>query len=110
VTVQAPAAVLPQPKVKTAKSLNDLKIGKFNLQQERGSDTRIVVGDIENVSENLHRGIQVELELRDAQGLKLDTLGAFVKELGPHATWQVLGKTTNTRAVSVRVVGLKEEL
>jgi len=110
VTVQAPAAVLPQPKVKSPKSLNDLKIGKFSLQEERGSNLRIVVGDIENDSENVHRDIKVELELRDGQGQKVDTLAAFVKQLGPHATWQVLGKTTNTRAVSVRVVGLKEEL
>jgi hypothetical protein len=107
--VQSPPALLPQPKVKRSKSLNDLKIGSFDLQPKKDSDVRIVAGDIVNDSESLHRGIKVELEVRDARGLKVDSLDAFITELAPHATWHVLSSTSNPRAASVTVTALQEK-
>ena len=105
-----PSARLPQPKSKTAKSLNDLKIGSFTLQQTSAGNVRMVTGDIVNHSENLHRGIKVELELLDAQGpTRVGTLSAFITELRPHATWHVLESTSNVKARMVRVIGIKEE-
>jgi RNAse (barnase) inhibitor barstar len=106
---QAPPGPIPPPKVKRAKSLNDLKIGSFNVQPQRGSEVRIVSGDIENDSESLHRNLKVELDLHDARGLKVDSLQAFVTELVPHGVWHVLAQTTESRAATVRVVGLREE-
>jgi hypothetical protein len=101
--------VLPEPTFKRPRSLNDLKIGSFSLEPLRGTDSRIVTGDIQNVSETLHRGVRVELEVRDAQGLKIGSLDAFINELAPHATWHVLARTSDPRAASVRVAGIKEE-
>jgi len=107
--VETPPAVLPQPpRTKMPKSLNDLKIGSFTLQR-RDNDLWFVVGDIANVSDTLHRGIKVELELRDAQGLKVGSLDAFINELVPHGMWHVLARTSDPRAASVRVAGIKEE-
>lgn len=105
---QTSPASLPAPKVKRPKSLNDLKIGNFTLQPQRGSEVRIVSGDIENDSETLHRGIKVELDVRDARGLKVDSLDAFITELAPHAVWHVLAKTSDSRAASVSVTALQE--
>ena len=107
---KAAPTVLPQPKVKTAKSLNDLKIGSFTLQQASAGNVRMVTGDIVNHSENLHRGVKIELELLDAQGpTRVGTLSAFITELRPHATWHVLESTSNLKARMVRVIGIKEE-
>src|SRR5258706_5632585 len=100
---------LPQPKIKRPKSLNDLKIGSFSLQTQRDSEVRIVFGDIHNDSETVHRDVKVDLDLHDAQGLKIGSLDAFIKELGPHAIWHVLAKTSEPRAATVRVVGLREQ-
>lgn len=105
---QAPPGPIPQPKVKRARSLNDLKIGTFTIQPQRDSEVRIVSGDIENDSESLHRNLKVELDLHDSQGLKVASLEAFVTELVPHGVWHVLTQTTEARAASVRVVGLRE--
>jgi hypothetical protein len=102
-------ATLPQPAVKRPKTLSDLKIGAFSLQTQRDTDVRIVSGDIQNESENLHRDIKIELDLHDAQGLKIGSVDAFIKELGPHAIWHVLAKTSEPRAATVRVVGLREQ-
>ena len=106
---QAPVDPLPQPRVKTPKSLNDLKIGSFSVEKRRDSDMRVITGDIENTSENLHRNIRIELELHDAQGLKLGSLDSFIAELGPRATWHVLASTLNPRAASVKMSGIKED-
>jgi hypothetical protein len=100
---------LPPPVVKRARSLNDLKIGSFSLQPLPGTDSRMAAGDIQNVSETVHQGIKVELEVRDAQGLKIGTLDAFINELDAHATWHVLARTSDPRAATVRVAGIKEE-
>ena len=107
--VQAPAEPLPQPRVKTPKSLNDLKIGSFAVEKRRDSEIRTITGDIENTSENLHRNIRIQLELRDAQGLKLGSLDSFIAELGPRAIWHVLANTPNPRVASVKLAGIKED-
>ena len=106
---QSAPVALPQPGVKGPRSLNDLKIGAFSLQPIRGSDSRIASGDIQNISQTYHRGIKVELELRDAQGLKVGSQDAFINELVPHGMWHVLARTSDPRAASVRVAGIKEE-
>jgi predicted nucleic acid-binding Zn ribbon protein len=107
-TPDLPQAIQTQPAVKTPKSLDDLKIGAFVLERRRGSDPGLVVGDIQNLSGNLHRDVRVNLELLDAQGVKLEVLSDFITELPAHATWHVIANTSNSKAVNVRVVGLKE--
>jgi hypothetical protein len=106
----SPPASLPPARVKTPKSLSDLRIGDFVLNPRRsGGDLLIISGDIENVSENLHRGIRVELDLLDAQGLKVSTARQFMTELAPRAIWHVLAPTSNARVVSARLTGIKED-
>ena len=107
--VEGPLPQPPQVKARTPKSLNDLQIRKFTLQKKENDFVSIVVGDIENVSENLHRNVQVELEIFDAQGLQIDTLHEFIVELPANQTWHVVSKTLDPRAASVRVGGIKED-
>jgi hypothetical protein len=110
-THSAAQAPTPQPKViiSAPKSLNDLKIRTFAIRKQPGSSASTIVGDIENDSENRHRRITVELQVFNAQGMKIETLTATVADLAPHATWHVTSKTLNSRAASVRVGALGEE-
>ena len=86
-----------------------LKIGAFVVNPHRpGDNLNVISGDIENASDNLHRGVRVELDLLDAQGLKVATANQFITELAPRATWHVLTPTMNARAVSARLTGIKE--
>lgn len=104
-----PPASLPPARVQTPKSLSDLKIGNFAVNPRRpGDELTVISGDIENVSDNLHRSIRIELDLLDAQGLKIATVNEFVTELAARATWHVLARTTNARAASARLTGIKE--
>lgn len=106
----SPPGTLPPARVKTPKSLNDLKVGDFVVNPRRSADDLILIsGNIENVSDNLHRGVRVELDVLDAQGLKIARVNDFVSELAARATWHVLVRTTNARAASARLTGIKEE-
>jgi len=106
----SPPASLPPARVQTPKSLSDLRIGTFSVNPRRpGDQLTVISGDIENVSGNLHRGIRIELDLLDAKGLKIGTVNEFVTELAAGATWHVLVRTTNARATSARLTGIKEE-
>src|SRR6202044_759261 len=62
-TVKSGTIMLAQPQVKQAKSANDLRPGRFSLQQRRGSDLVLAVGDIDNVSENVYHGVTAVLDL-----------------------------------------------
>ena len=101
---------LPQPVVKVPKSLRDFKVGVFSVNWQRDSAVAVVSGDIENVSENLHRDITVTLELLDAQGTKVGTVDGFTTELQEHGIWRVVARTSNTNAFSARFSSIKEGL
>lgn len=105
-----PPASLPAARVKRAKSLNDFRFGEFVVSPRRpGDDFMAISGDIENVSDNLHRHVRIELDLLDAQGLKIAGMNDVVTELAPHTTWHVILRTTNPRSAAVRLAGIREE-
>jgi DNA-directed RNA polymerase subunit RPC12/RpoP len=100
--------VLAHPTVHPPKSLEDLKVGSFVLEKPGSDNLRIAVGDIENVSENLHLRVKVDLDVLDAQGAKIGALTHTITELRAHFIWHVLVSTTNTNAASVRFAGISE--
>jgi predicted nucleic acid-binding Zn ribbon protein len=101
---------LPQPKVKIKipKSLDNLKIGAFHLERKPGSEVSLVIGDIENASENLHRDVRVTFELLDASGTIIGAADDFITELPANGVWHVIARTTQTSATSARFIGIKE--
>ena len=100
--------ILEQPRVKTPKSMKDFKIGKFTLEQKRGSDLVMAVGDIQNTSANLYLHLRAYVDLLDARGAKIDTVSDEVVELLPDNTWHFLYTVKDPRAKSVRFASLKE--
>jgi hypothetical protein len=106
-----PAAhmTLAQPAVRTPKSLNDLRVGQFYLQQQRGSPLVVAVGEIQNVSQNVHFHVKVLMDLFDAKGVKLGTISDVNNLIRPGDHWQPLVKVTDTRVASVRFGGIKED-
>lgn len=100
--------ILEQPQVSHPKSINDLKPGRFYLEQRRGSDLVMAVGDIENTSENIHSGLSVDVDLLDVSGAKIGTVTDYSVQLGPHQTWHFLVTVTNPKAKSVKIAAIKE--
>ncbi len=101
--------MLAQPQVKMPKTINDLKPGRFFLEQKRGSDLVMATGDIENTSGNVYHGLKVELDLLDATGAKIGTVNDLASELGPRQTWHFLARVTEPKAMSVRFASIKED-
>lgn len=101
-------AVLPQPQVKTPKSMKDFKIGKFSLEQRRGSESVLAVGDIQNISANVYIRLRVYVDLLDAHGAKVETISSEVAELPPDRTWHFIYTVRNAQAKTARFATLKE--
>lgn len=100
--------VLPQPKVKKSKSLSDLKAGQFYLRRDPGSDLCLAIGDIENVSLNLHRDVKAKLELLDKNGAVIGSLTQVIVEFSPGAVWHVVANVTNANVMDVRLDEITE--
>jgi hypothetical protein len=101
-------AVLSQPHTKTPKSPKDFKIGKFSLEQRRGSDLTIAVGDVQNTSANVYLHLRLYVDLLDAHGAKIETISSEVAELLPDKTWHFIYTVRNTQAKTARFATLKE--
>ncbi|HZQ47803.1 MAG TPA: FxLYD domain-containing protein [Verrucomicrobiae bacterium] len=108
-SVKMGTMILAQPQVKQPKSINDLKPGRFSLEQKRGSDTVMAVGDIQNASENLHLGLKVDVDLLDASGAKIGTVTDYSAQLGPRQTWHFVALVTNPKVTSVKFATIKED-
>ena len=104
-----PRILMEQPRIKALKSTNDLRPGRFILEQRRGSDLIIAVGDIENISENVHLRLRADLDLLDKSGAKIGTVSDYFTELGPHQNWHFNATVTQTNALSLRFAGIKED-
>ena len=100
--------ILAQPD-RTPKSLNDLRVGQFYLQQQRGSSLVLAVGEIQNVSQNVHFHVKVLMDLFDAKGVKIGTISDINNLVRPGDRWQPLVKVTDPRVANVRFAGLKED-
>ncbi|MDB6068361.1 MAG: hypothetical protein JWR26_4569 [Pedosphaera sp.] len=106
----AAPGVLLHPQVKGPKSLNDLRVGKFSLQRRSGSNLVIATGDVENISENIHLRVRVDLDVLDAKGAKIGTVSAIAVELRPHSPpWHFLEPVSTRGAASVKFAGIKED-
>lgn len=102
-------SILPQPVVAHPKSLSDLQPQKFWLQQERGSDFVMAVGDVLNDSENTHYRVRLELELVDATGATVGTVRDDSAVLGPRQSWHVAIPVKNPKAKNVKLRNIKED-
>jgi len=101
-------ALLPQPRVKTVKSVNDFKIGKFWLESKRGSDAVVAAGDIQNTSANLYLHLKADVDLLDDKGVKIGSVSDEINQLLPDKTWRVIAAVKDPRAKSARFASLKE--
>ena len=89
--------------------MKDFKIGKFTLEQKRGSDLVVAVGDIQNTSANrLPAPPRCMWTCSTPTAAKIDTVSDEVAELLPDKTWHFISPVKDPRAKSVRFASLKE--
>ena len=111
----APAAAfskapLAQPPTHPAKSISNLKIGKFFLEtDQKGKGAAVATGKILNDSDNMHFGVKVDLDVLDAAGAKIGSVSDIITQLGPRENWNFIASVTNANAASVRFANIKED-
>jgi hypothetical protein len=101
--------LISQAQPKPSKSINDLKVGRFSLQQTRGSNLILAVGDVQNTSDYIHQRVQVVLDVLDARGVKIGVVSGLINVLQPHASWHFLAKVSSPKAARVRFTAIKED-
>ena len=97
----APGPALP-------KSPDDLHPGKFTLEK-KANGLVIAVGDIENVSGNVHTGLRADVDLLDKDGVKIGTVTDYVTALAAHQTWHFLTPINNANAVTIKFAHITED-
>jgi hypothetical protein len=101
--------VLTQPQVKAPKSINDLKPGRFLLQLKKGDAAAVAMGDVQNVSGNVHLRVRVDLDLLDSKGVKVGSVSDVINVFNARSTWRFLATVANPKATSVRFASIKED-
>jgi ssDNA-binding Zn-finger/Zn-ribbon topoisomerase 1 len=99
--------IIEQPKT-PAKYGGGLIAGKFFVEQKRGSDLIIAVGEIQNDSEKVHRGLRVDVDLFNRSGVRVGTVSDYMTELAPHQNWHFLSQVQNTNACVARLAQITE--
>jgi hypothetical protein len=101
----------PAPNVeKKPKSSDDLKIGKVEIDQPKGSGLRYAVGTLKNDSDHSRYGITVELALLDKSNQSLPTKASdYLQMLEPRKEWRFRALVVDSKAVSVKVSSVREE-
>ena len=101
--------VLAPPPGRGAGSMNDLRVGRFHLEQRHGSNLMVAVGDITNISTHLLGRVTVDVDVLDVRGAKIGTVSSFVKELPGQSVWHFVAAVPYTNAASVRFPGTIRE-
>ena len=104
-TAAVPAEA-PRPK-----SPDDLKLlGAVSVEKAKGSRLSYAMGTLKNDSEHQRYGVKVEVELFDSAGNKLSaTANDYVQMLEPRKEWKFRALVLEPKAVSAKVLAIKEE-
>jgi DNA-directed RNA polymerase subunit RPC12/RpoP len=100
----------PPPAAAKPKSLEDLKVGRIEIDQPKGSGLRYAVGTLKNESDYPRYGITVELALFDQRGQELSKKAPdYLQMLQPRKEWRFRALVLDSKAVSAKVASIREE-
>ena len=104
-TVAAPVEP-PRPK-----SPEDLKVvGSVSVEKAKGSRLSYAMGALKNDSDHQRYGVKVEIGLFDDAGNKLSTTANdYVQTLEPRKEWKFRALILEPKAVTAKVVSIKED-
>ncbi|HZV33594.1 MAG TPA: FxLYD domain-containing protein [Verrucomicrobiae bacterium] len=91
------------------RSTNDLQASHFILEKAHGDSFSTAVGDIKNISQNVHHRIRAEVDLLDKNGVKIGSVSDYFVDLGANQSWHFVANVNDTNAMSVRFAGIKED-
>jgi hypothetical protein len=95
--------------VSPAKSITDLEVSPITIEKAKGSSLVYAVGRLRNDSDHQRFGLNVELELTDARGLKLGVARDYRNVLEPRQEWRFRALVLHPMAVSAKVASIREE-
>ena len=92
-----------------AKSIDDFKVSKINLQKSPGSSLVYAVGTVRNDSDVQRFGVRIELDLLDAAGRKIGSTKDYVKVIEPRREWRFRALVLARGTASVKLAKIGED-
>lgn len=84
-------------------------VSTVTLEKTQGSSLVYAVGTIRNETDRRRFGVKVEIELLDASGIKVGTASDYQQALEPKAEWSFKALVLDSKAVSAKLVLIKED-
>jgi hypothetical protein len=106
---QSAQAGASTPAAKRPKSIDDLKIGAITLEKAKGSSLVYAVGVVRNESDHQRFGVNLELELADATGVRAGVAKDYRSVIEPRQEWRFRALVLDTKAVSAKLSKIREE-
>jgi hypothetical protein len=91
-------------------STNNFSVSQIVLEKAKGSALVYAVGTVKNDSPQQRFGIKVELDLFDADGLKVGAASDYQQILEPKAEWRFKALVLDPKAASATLASIKEDL
>jgi hypothetical protein len=111
----APPAMAVTPAItnvfipKAFTEFNDFKINKITLKKSGDGGLIYAVGILKNDTGRQRFGVKVELDLHDAQDVKIGSTSDYVAVIEPHRQWQFQALLTDPRAVKAVLTQIEEQ-
>jgi hypothetical protein len=104
-------AVVAPVEAARPKSPEDLKLmGTVSVEKAKDSRLSYAMGTLKNDSDHQRYGVKVEIEVFDSSGNKLSTTANdYLQTLEPRKEWKFRALVLNPKAVTAKVVSIKEE-
>jgi hypothetical protein len=93
----------------SAKSIDDLKVSAITLEKAKGSSLVYAVGTLRNNSDHQRFGVNIELELTDANGRKAGLAKDYRQVIEPRQEWRFRALVLDSKAVAAKVSAIREE-
>jgi hypothetical protein len=90
-------------------NVNDFKVSKIKLRKTEGSSLVYAVGTVKNDTNRQRFGVKIQLDLFDAQDVKIGSASDYVQILDPHKDWQFKALLTDPKTVSAKLVTVEEQ-
>jgi hypothetical protein len=85
------------------------RVSAVELTQGQGGTLIYAVGSMVNTSNRQRFGVKVELELLNAEGVKIGKASDYQKVIEPNGEWKFRALVVEKRTVAARVIGIQED-
>ncbi len=82
----------------------------MTLEKAKSGSLYYAIGTVKNQSDHQRFGVKVEIEFTDAKGRPAGKSADYTQVIEPRKEWRFRALVLDAKAVSAKVVGIKEDI